>query len=55
MSSCRPALFRKRQFEPAVIVTCVRCYVRFSLSFRDVEEPMAERNLAVDHTMVWNL
>jgi transposase-like protein len=53
MSSCRPALFRKQQFEPAVIVTCVRWYLRFSLSLRDVEELMAERNLAVDHTTVW--
>ena len=53
MGSCRPALFRKRQFEPAVIVTCVRWYLRFSLSLRDVEELMAERNLTVDHTTVW--
>jgi hypothetical protein len=53
MSFGRPALFRKRQFEPAVIVTCVRWYLRFSLSLRDVEELMAERNLSVDHTTVW--
>jgi transposase, IS6 family len=44
---------RKRQFEPAVIVTCVRWYMRTSLSLRDVEELMAERNLPVDHTTVW--
>ena len=53
MNSPRPALFRKRQFEPIVIVTCVRWYLRFSLSLRDVEELMAERNLTVDHTTVW--
>src|ERR687898_2008121 len=53
MSASRPALFRKRQFDAAVIVTCVRWYLRFSLSLRDVEELMAERNLAVDHTTVW--
>jgi transposase-like protein len=52
MSSGRPVLFRKRQFEPAVIVACVRWHLRFSLSLRDVEELMAERNLAVDHTTV---
>ena len=34
-----------------MIVTCVRWYLRFSLSLRDVEELMAERNLTVDHTM----
>jgi IS6 family transposase len=53
MKSARPALFRNRQFDPAVIVTCARWYLRFSLSLRDVEELMAERNLAVDHTTVW--
>ena len=50
MRSCRPPLFRKRQFEPIIIVTCVRWYCRFSLSLRDLKELMAERGLAVDHT-----
>ena len=49
----RPKVFRKRQFEPDVIVTCVRWYFRFSLSLRDVEELMAERGLSVDHTTIW--
>jgi transposase-like protein len=53
MRSCRPLLFRKRQFEPAIIVTCVRWYCRFSLSLRDLEELMAERGLGVDHTTIW--
>ena len=53
MRACRPPLFRKRQFEPAIIVTCVRWYCRFSLSLRDLEELMAERGLAVDHTTIW--
>lgn len=53
MSSLRPPLFRKRHFEPAVIVTCVRRYLRFSLSLRDLEELMAERGLSIDHTTVW--
>src|SRR6516165_6301475 len=52
MRSRRPPLFRKRQFEPVIIVTCVRWYCRFSLSLRDLEELMAERGLAVDHTTV---
>ena len=53
MKSCRPPLFRNRQFEPTVIVTCVRWYLRFSLSLRDLEELMAERGLSVDHTTIW--
>src|SRR5262249_57448461 len=52
MRARRPALFRKRQFEPVIIVTCVRWYCRFSLSLRDLEELMAERGLAVDHTTI---
>src|SRR5215472_13490525 len=53
MAPRRPKVFRKRQFEPDVIVTCVRWYFRFSLSLRDVEELMAERGLSVDHTTIW--
>jgi transposase-like protein len=50
MSSCRPPLFWKRKFEPEVIITCVRWYLRFCLSLRDLQELMAERGLAVHHT-----
>jgi transposase-like protein len=53
MKSRRPSLFGKRWFEPTVIVTCVRWYLRFSLSLRDVKELMAERGLSVDHTTIW--
>lgn len=53
MESRRPPLFRKRQFEPVIIVTCVRWYLRFPLSARDVEELMAERGVSVDHTTIW--
>ena len=53
MKPRRPELFKKRQFDPIIIVTCVRWYCRFSLSLRDLEELMAERGLAVDHTTIW--
>ena len=53
MRSCRGALFHKRQFAAEIIVTCVRWYLPFSLSLRDVEELMAERGLSVDHTTIW--
>src|SRR5262249_26984388 len=53
MKSTRPPLFWKRWFEPSVIVTCVRWYLRFSLSLRDVKELMAERGLSVHRTSVW--
>jgi transposase, IS6 family len=53
MRSKRPALFRGRHFADEIIVLCVRWYLRFSLSYRDLAEMMAERNLSVDHTTVW--
>src|SRR5215475_5876800 len=53
MKQSRPAIFRGRHFEPEIISTCVRWYLRFSLSLRNVEEMMAERGLMVDHTTVW--
>ena len=36
-----------------MIETCVRRYLRFSLSLRDLEELMAERGLLADHTSIW--
>src|SRR5258708_28356518 len=39
-------LFKWRQFEPEVIVLAVGWYLRFSLSYRDVEELLAERGPA---------
>src|SRR6516164_6112394 len=48
----RPAIFRRRHFEPEIIATCVRWYLRFSLSLRNVEEMMAELNIMVNHTTI---
>ena len=48
-----PPVFRGRHFAPEIIVTCVRWYLRFSLSLRDLEELMAERGLRIDHTTIW--
>ena len=42
-------LFKWRQFEPEVILMAVGWYLRFSLSYRDVEELLAERGLHADH------
>ena len=49
----RPALFKWRQSEPEVIICAVRWYLRYSLSYRDVEELLEERGLETDHTTVW--
>ena len=44
--------FKWRHFEADIILLCVRWYVRYSLSYRDLEEMMRERGLQVDHTTI---
>ena len=43
----RPTLFQYRHFEAEIFLLCVRWYLRYSLSYRDLEEMMAERGLVV--------
>src|SRR2546425_8362108 len=45
--------FKWRHFEAEIIILCVRWYLRYSLSYRDLEEMMGERGLSVDHVTVW--
>ena len=53
MQRSRPAAFRGRHFEAEIILVCVRWYLRFGLSFRNLEEIMAERSVSVDHVTIW--
>ena len=41
------------RFPPEVIVVAVRWYLRYGLSYRDVEELLAERGVQVDHVTVF--
>jgi hypothetical protein len=50
MRESRPKLFRGRHFRDEVIVLCVRWYLRYPLSYRNLGEMMAERGLAVDYS-----
>jgi transposase-like protein len=45
--------FKWRHFQTDVILLCVRWYLRYSLSYRDLEEIMLERGLHVDHTTIY--
>ena len=47
----RPAILKWRQTEPELILCGVRWYLRYSLSFRDVEQLLSERGLEADHTI----
>ncbi len=39
--------------EAEIILLCVRWYLRYALSYRDLEEMMLERGLSVDHTTIY--
>jgi transposase-like protein len=45
-------LFKGRHFDQEIIMLCVRWYLRYKLSFRDLAEMMAERGLSLAHTMI---
>jgi len=52
----RPAprsAFAGYRFPPEVFTLAVRWYLRFGLSYRDVEELLAERGIEVDHVSVY--
>jgi putative transposase len=44
--------FARHQFPPAIIRHAVWFYVRFTLSYRDVEDLLAERGLDVSYETV---
>ena len=44
--------FARHQFPPAIIRHAVWLYVRFTLSYRDVEDLLAERGLDVSYETV---
>jgi len=48
--SSAPAGYR---FPREVIAVAVRWYLRYGLSYRDVEELLAERGITVDHVTVY--
>ena len=41
------------RFPPEIIVLAVRWYLRYGLSYRDVEELLAERGIEVDHVTIY--
>jgi transposase-like protein len=45
--------FKWRHFQSDIILLCVRWYLRYALSYRDLEEMMLERGLSVDHTTIY--
>lgn len=48
-----PSAFAGFRFPPDVILLAVRWYLRYSLSYRDLEELLAERGIDVDHVTLY--
>ena len=45
-------MFDGRYFDLEIIILCVRWYLRYKLSLRDLVEMMAERGLSLAHTTI---
>ena len=48
----RDAIYRRRRFPCDVIETCVRWYLTYRLSYRDLVSLMAERDVHLTHTTI---
>lgn len=49
----QPPAFKWRHFQGDVILQCVRWYCKYGISYRNLEEMMAERGVIVDHTTLY--
>ena len=45
--------FKWRHYNADIILLCVRWYLRYALSYRDLEEMMTERGLSIVHTTIY--
>lgn len=48
----RNPIYRRRRFDAEIIELCVRWYVTYRLSYRDLVAIMAERGITVSHTTI---
>jgi hypothetical protein len=48
----RDPIYRRRRFQSEVIELCVRWYLTYRLSYRDLVEMMAERGIILSHSTI---
>src|ERR1700746_1807550 len=48
----RDPIYRRRRFQSELIELCVRWYLTYRLSYRDLVEMMAERGVTVSHSTI---
>jgi transposase-like protein len=46
------SLFKGRHFDSSIIILCVRWYITYKLSYRDLRDLMAERGIDLAHTTI---
>ena len=45
--------FKWPHYQGEIIILCVRWYLRYALSYRDLEEMIQDRGLSLDHTTIY--
>jgi transposase-like protein len=48
----RDPIYRRRRFQPEIIELCVRWYLTYRLSYRDLVEMVAERGVTISHSTI---
>jgi transposase-like protein len=51
----RDGIYRRRRFPSETIELCVRWYLTYRLSYRDLVEMMAERSVTLSHSTILKL
>ena len=51
-AATRDPIYRRRRYSAEVIEQCVRWYITYRLSYRDLVAMMAERGIAISHTTI---
>lgn len=46
-------VFKWRYFQSVIILQCVRWYLKYGISYRELEEMMKERGISVDHSTIY--
>jgi hypothetical protein len=52
VTAAETGMFKGRHFDRSVILLCIRWYLAYNLSLRNLEEMMAERGVSVDHATI---
>ncbi|MGA9774142.1 MAG: IS6 family transposase [Blastocatellia bacterium] len=52
LSSDSSSLFKRRHFDSSIIILCVRWYITYKLSYRDLRDMMTERGVDLAHTTI---